>query len=83
MNIGKLALMKTFEQAKNQGFPYVYVKIEAEGIEELIVVPEQSFGAKEKFYLNAYDDNLTHVMNKNVKITNIGFGNKTHLPNFI
>ena len=75
--------MKTFNQAEVKGYPYVFVKIEAEGIEELIVIPKQSFEAKEKFYLNAYDDELTHVMNKNVKITNLGFGNKEHLSNFI
>ena len=59
------------------------MKIEAEGIEELIVIPKQSFEAKEQFYMSAYNEDLIHVMNKNVRITEVGYGNENHLPNFI
>lgn len=75
----KTRIPEAFETARIEKQPYVFVKIDAEGIEEVIVIPEKSFDAKEKFYLNAYDDNLAHVMNKNVKIIQIGYGNKDNL----
>lgn len=81
--MNKAALLKAFERAINNNYPYVFVVIEAEGIKECIVVPKESFDDKKKFYMNAYNDELTHVMNSDVKITSVGYGDEKHLPNFV
>lgn len=81
--VNKLGLLKAFDNAKNEDYDYVFVVIEAEGIKECIVVPRESFDEKEKFYSKAYNDNLVHVMNRNVRIINVGYGNKNHLTYFI
>lgn len=81
--VNKSGLIRVFAQATERNYPYVFVKIEAEGIEELIVIPKQSFEAKEEFYVNAYSNDLTHVMNKNVKITDCGYGSEIDVSNFI
>lgn len=83
ITINKAALLKAFLYANKYKHPYVFVVIEAEGIKECIVIPSKSFKEKEQFYMNAYNDDLVHVMNKNVKITELGYGNEMHLPNFI
>ncbi len=81
--MSKAALIEVFKRAVIGNYPYVFVVIEAEGIEECIVVPKESFEAKHEFYLKAYNDDLIHVMNSNVKITNVGYGDVNHLPDFI
>lgn len=72
--MNKRVLINMFALAREKKFPYVFVGIEAEGIKEIIAVPEESFDAKEKFYLNAYSDDLVHVMNSNVRIVNVVTG---------
>lgn len=81
--LNKLTLQSCFKNARGTNSPYVFVRIEAEGIEELIVIPQRSFDEKERFYLNAYNDDLTHVMNKDVKITEISYGDERLIPNLI
>lgn len=81
--MNKAALLEAFDRAISNNYPYVFVVIKAEGIKECIVVPKESFDDKKKFYMSAYDDELTHVMNSNVKITNVGYGDKKHLADFV
>jgi len=67
----KQDLINIFSVAREKQLPFVVVGIEAEGIKEAIVVPEVSFDAKEQFYINAYSDELVHVMNSKVRIFNV------------
>lgn len=83
MSLNKKDLLRVFDEATDRDYPYVFVKVEAEGIEELIIIPRRSFEAKKDFYTNAYNDDLTHVMNKNVKLTDLGYGNELEISNFI
>jgi len=83
MTLTKQHLQNTFARAKETNSPYVFVGLKAEGIAEVIVIPKQSFDAKEQFYLNAYSNDLTHVMNKNVMITGLSYGEADQIPNII
>lgn len=76
-------LKENFVRAKETNSPYVFVAVIAEGVDELIVIPERSFEAKEKFYVGAYTDNLTHVMNKNVSIRGLSYGSGREIQNII
>ncbi|KIL45754.1 hypothetical protein [Jeotgalibacillus soli] len=81
MGLNKNSLKSTFDAARETDSPFVFVAIVAEGVEEVIVVPEKSFDAKEAFYNNAYNDELTHVMNSKVYIRGLGYGEATELKN--
>jgi len=81
--LNKHTLQYCFDQARKTASSYVFVRIDAEGIEELIVIPQRSFDEKEKFYLNAYSDDLTHVINKDVKITEVSYGDERLIPRLI
>lgn len=83
MSLTKSTLKQTFEEARRMNMPYVFVVIRAEGVDEAIVIPERSFDDKEKFYMNAYNDDLSHVMNKNVTIRGLSFGRENELPRII
>lgn len=83
MSLTKEHLQNTFNTARENGVDYVFVAIIAEGVEEVIVIPKESFDAKEKFYLGAYSEELTHVMNKNVKIRGLSYGSCYELENII
>ncbi|MFJ3388900.1 hypothetical protein [Lysinibacillus sp. NPDC086135] len=74
MTLTKQHLVNTFEGARNNNSPYVFVGIEAEGIKEVISIPSVSFDAKEQFYNNAYSNKLVHVMNSKVKIIGLTHG---------
>lgn len=74
MVLNKQTLINSFEQARKHNFPFVFVGIEAEGIKEVIVIPKESFDAKEEFYKRAYSDDLVHVMNSEVRIFGLSFG---------
>lgn len=67
----KQDLINIFSVARDKELPFVVVGIEAEGTKEAIVVPSESFDAKEQFYVNAYSDELVHVMNSKVRIFNV------------
>lgn len=67
----KHVIQDMFETAREQQLPFVVVGVEAEGTKEAIVVPAESFDAKEQFYNGAYDENLVHVMNSKVRIFNV------------
>lgn len=67
----KQNLNNTFGSAIKEGANYVGVKVSAEGIEECIVIPNESFEGKRSFYDRAYTDELIHSMNSKVKI--VGF----------
>lgn len=68
--LNKQMLKDIFDTAREQKLPFVVVGIEAPTGQEAIVIPAQTYDAKEVFYMSAYDDNLTHVMNSNVRIFN-------------
>ena len=74
MKLNQQNLANTFKGAREQGSSFVFVAIEAEGTKEVIAVPFKSFDAKEKFYANAYTDELVHVMNSKVKIIGLTHG---------
>ncbi|MFB7159559.1 hypothetical protein [Lysinibacillus sp. NPDC056232] len=38
-------------------------------------MPAISFDAKEQFYINAYSDDLVHVMNSKVSVFGLTYGN--------
>lgn len=85
MNMGltKQTLANTFAKATETDSPFVFVAINAEGTEEVIVVPKRSFKAKEAFYHNAYNDELVHVMNSKVHIRGLSYGQAEELNNII
>lgn len=83
MAITQKTLIETFKKAKTTKSPYVFVIISADRVEEVIVIPEKSFDAKEAFYKGAYTDDLVHVMNKSVFIRGLSYGEATELSNFI
>ncbi|PFW97659.1 hypothetical protein [Bacillus pseudomycoides] len=74
MKLTKQHLTNTFTAARENGEPFVFVGIEAEGIKEVIAIPSESFDAKEKFYNNAYSEELVHVMNSKVRVFGLTFG---------
>lgn len=67
-------IIATFEGARSQESPFVFVGVEAEGIKEIIAVPAESYDAKEQFYLRSYTNELVHVMNSNVRIFGLSHG---------
>lgn len=75
----KHMLMDVFEHARLSESPYVFVLIEAEGTDEIVVVPNKSFNDKQAFYNKAYSDDLKHVMNKDVFIKRFDYGNADKL----
>lgn len=79
----KEILLQNFESARKMGAEFVFVVVSAEGVEEVISIPSKSFDAKEQFYKNAYDDNLVHVMNSNVKITSVAYGQSDILKDLL
>lgn len=79
----KQHLTNTFAKARETKSPYVFVGINADGTDELIVIPERSFDAKEKFYLNAYSEDLVHVMNKKVFIRGLSYGDVDQVANIL
>lgn len=79
----KETLINTFEKVRREDFQYLFVNIVAEGVEEVIVVPRHSLDAKEKFYTNAYTDDLKHVMNKDVYIKGMSYGSAYELDNIL
>lgn len=83
MTLTKQNLKETFKSARTVGSSFVFVGIEAEGIKEVISIPSPSFDAKEQFYINAYSDDLVHVMNSKVKITGITHGESEVLYDLI
>lgn len=83
MNLTKQNVINTFAGAREQGSKFVFVSIDAEGISEVIAVPQASFDAKEKFYMGAYKDDLTHVMNSKVKIVGLNHGDSDSLDDVI
>ena len=74
MTLTKQNLINTFKAAREDESPFVFVGIEAEGIREVITVPAVSFDAKEQFYINAYSDDLVHVMNSKVRVFGLTHG---------
>ena len=68
--LNKQMLKDIFATARENELPFVVVGIEAEGTREAIVLPAESFDAKEQFYMGAYSDDLVHVMNSKVRIFN-------------
>lgn len=68
--LNKSMLQDIFSTAREQELPFVVVGIEAPTGKEAIVIPAETFDAKEQFYTSAYNDDLTHVMNSNVRIFN-------------
>lgn len=66
--LDKQMLKDIFATARENELLFVVVGIEAEGVKEAIIIPPESFDAKEQFYMNAYSDDLVHVMNSKVRI---------------
>ena len=83
MTLTKDALFATFDKARETESPFVFVKVCAEGTDEVIVIPQKSFDAKEDFYDKAYNNDLTHVMNSKVFIRGVSFGEAAQLNNII
>lgn len=85
LKLTKENLKETFKAARlAKGINiFVFVLLEAEGMKEVIVIPRESFDFKENFYMNAYTDDLIHVMNKSVVITGLTHGDERALLDLI
>lgn len=79
----KSAINHVFNQARVDNHPFVFVELSTPAGREVIVVPRDSFDAKEKFYFDAYNDELVHVMNDKVRIKGLSFGNSSELDHII
>lgn len=79
MGLTKKHLIEQFDRAREEEAPFVFVGIEAEGVQETICVPERSFDEKQAFYERSYTDELVHVMNKNVFIRGLSYGGSNQL----
>lgn len=79
MSLIKQNLIDQFNWAREDDAPFVFVGIEAEGVQETICVPKRSFDEKQAFYERSYTDDLVHVMNKNVFIRGIAHGGSEQL----
>ena len=69
-------LERCFESAKEQGYPYVGVKIKMEGFEEaeVIVNPIANFDKKLEYCKKAYNDDLTLKSFNGIKIIGFSYG---------
>lgn len=73
-------IKNNFEAARKTDSKFVFVAVVAEGIEEIITIPRESFDAKEAFYLRSYsEEGLVHVMNSNVHIRGLSYGSASEL----
>lgn len=79
MSLTKDDLQEQFNQATDNNSDFVFVAIEAEGVQETICIPKRSFKDKLAFYEKAYDENLRHVMNKSVFIRGLSHGGSSEL----
>lgn len=81
--MNKVEFLEVFDVAAELNSECVFVEIMAVDVEEVIVIPKKSFGAKKQFYKNAYNDELVHVMNEKVEILGYSHGDYTALRNHI
>lgn len=81
MNLTKKDLNIQFHKAVKENSDYVFIGIEAEGVQETICIPSRSFDDKLEFYERSYTDELIHVMNKNVFIRGLSRGSSEQLDN--
>ncbi|MDO4331799.1 MAG: hypothetical protein Q4C58_03835 [Eubacteriales bacterium] len=77
--MNKSSLKAVFINAKATGAKYIGVKIETEGSSqpEFIINPQENFGAKFAYYMDAYDDDLALISakgKKDIKITGAASG---------
>lgn len=72
-----------FNEAIASKARFIFVGVNAEGVEEVICIPNRSFEKKKEFYNNAYSDELVHVMNKNVRIFGFARGDEEALNQLI
>ncbi|WP_096269392.1 hypothetical protein [Paucisalibacillus globulus] len=79
MGLTKKNLVEQFDKARVENAHFVFVGIEAEGVQETICIPSRSFDEKQAFYERSYTDNLVHVMNKNVFIRGLSRGGSEQL----
>lgn len=79
----KASLNHVFNQARVDNHPFVFVELSTPAGREVIVIPSDSFDAKEKFYMDAYNDKLVHVMNEKVYIKGLSFGDSSELDHII
>ncbi len=79
----KNTLKHVFDQARKHDHPFVFVELKTPAGREVIVIPSDSFDAKEKFYNDAYNENLVHVMNEKVYINGLSFGDSSELDHII
>lgn len=79
MVLSKKNLVQQFEKAKKENESFVFIGIEAEGVQETICIPKRSFAEKQSFYERSYTDDLVHVMNKNVFIRGFSCGGSEQL----
>lgn len=77
MKVNKDMLARAFDSALDNGDQFVFVGVVAEGIKEAITIPRESMKAKKEFYSKAYNDDLVHVMNSNVRIFGFTQGDAT------
>lgn len=76
-------LNAVFEQAIKDGSRCVFVEITAEGIREVICIPRAWFNEKLEFYNRTYTDELRHIMNRRVMITDLSHGEPDQLEQLI
>jgi len=65
-----------FNSAKEQGYPYVGVKIKMEGFEEaeVIIIPLNNYDKKLTYYKDKFNDDLTLKVFTGIKIIGFSYG---------
>lgn len=76
-------LLKIFVEAERESSPYVFMFLDTGDSEEVIVVSQKDFEVKKEFYSGAYRDNLTHVMNRRIRIRFADHGDSDDLKYFL
>lgn len=79
VTMNKKDLIEQFNKAREDESKFVFIGIEAEGVQETICIPRRSFDEKQAFYERSYTDDLKHVMNKNVFIRGLSRGGSEQL----
>lgn len=79
MPLTKEMLNEQFDKARTENSKFVFIGVEAEGVQETIAIPQRSFDEKQAFYQRSYTNDLVHVMNKNVFIRGLSRGGSEQL----
>lgn len=75
-------LREVFELADKGDASYVFIEINACGVQEVIVIPKESRESKLRYYEETYDNELNHKHSSEVSIIGFSYGEARELDIF-